>query len=306
MEIMIAEFSARMSRIVSDQECSQPGAAGFLAAIADARKAVDGIAPEYQFTFRLNPNPPAMGSDPAVVFPLLLAETEGWLAFIVHSVAYRIGHFSDDIVTGLDGARPYRAVGGARSLLELAAFIHHHTQILVRESTQLFSESTEDFLAAVKGVVTVLKAASHSAQVTRFNWKALVRGDLDEFFTAWDKVDESLKAKQILSLIDKLPGEEKRAARFYYEMLCDYVHPNVGAHTLVVNTTEPLPGDRMRWDLRREPGSDEALYVLIQAVAIPVRHSIRILLHDLEQLQKMRTGFAEWKRRCDTLAKGET
>jgi hypothetical protein len=58
----------------------------------------------------------------------------------------------------------------------------------------------------------------------------MVRGDMDEFFTAWDKVDERVKATQILTLIDKLPGEEKRAARFFYEMLCDYVHPNVGGH----------------------------------------------------------------------------
>ncbi len=48
------------------------------------------------------------------------------------------------------------------------------------------------------------------------------------------------RQSRILSLIDKLPGEKKQAARFFYEMLCDYVHPNVGAHTLVVDMAEPL------------------------------------------------------------------
>jgi len=52
----------------------------------------------------------------------------------------------------------------------------------------------------------------HFAQVTRFNWSAMVRGDMDEFFTEWDTVEERVKAPQILTLIDKLPGEEKRSA----------------------------------------------------------------------------------------------
>ena len=88
----------------------------------------------------------------------------------------------------------------------------------------------EDFPAIIKGIVTTLGAASRFAQVTRFNWGAMVRGDMDEFFTAWDSVDERVKATQILTLIDKLPSEEKRAARFFYEMLCDYVH-RMSAHT---------------------------------------------------------------------------
>ena len=113
-----------------------------------------------------------------------------------------------------------------------------------------------------------------------------------------------MKAKQILSLIDKLPGEEKRAARFFYEMLCDYVHPNVGAHTLVVDTAEPLGDGRMRWHLKREPGSDEAVSVLIHAVAIPVRHAIRILAHDVARLQQAQGYFGEWQRHCEAVAAG--
>jgi len=58
-------------------------------------------------------------------------------------------------------------------------------------------------MAAVKGILAVLQAASHFAQSTRFNWNALVRGGMDEFFTAWDKVDERVKATQILTPIDR-------------------------------------------------------------------------------------------------------
>ena len=84
-------------------------------------------------------------------------------------------------------------------------------------------------------------------------------------------------------LVQEFPSpsaEEKRAARFFYEMLCDYVHPNVGAHTLVVSKAELVSKGQMRWELSREPDSDEALSVLVHAVAIPVRASIRTLLPD--------------------------
>jgi hypothetical protein len=297
---MITEFSARAHRFVVDHEADFPGTAGFLSAIADARKLVDSVAPEYPFTFRLNVNPATLGPDPDLAFPRLVGETEGWLGFIVHSVAYRLGHFLDDVTTGLNAARPYRAVSGARGVTELSAFVYHHTQILASASA-LPAQAPGDVAAAVKGLVTTLKAASHFAQVTRFNWKALVRGDMNEFFTAWGKVDKAVKATTILDYIDEMPGEEKRAARFFYEMLCDYVHPNVGAHTLVVSKAEPLADGRMRWELTREPDSDEALSVLFHAVAIPVRHAVRFLLHDLEQLQRMQAGFGEWKRRCESV-----
>jgi hypothetical protein len=288
---MITDFSERILRLVSDHESHFPGTAGFVSAIADARQFTESVPPTFSFTFYLNPNPQAMGSDPAVVFPRLLEQTEGWLGFIVHSVAYRLGQFLDDLITGMNAARPYRSVGAARCLVELSAFVHHHTKILVSASTTLAQ-------VPVEGIVTTLGAASRFAQVTRFNWGAMVRGDMDEFFTAWDSVDERVKATQILTLIDKLPGEEKRAARFFYEMLCDYVHPNVGAHTLVVSKAEPVPEGQMRWELSREPDSDEALSVLVHAVAIPVRASIRTLLPDLEQLRQMQPYFGEWKQRC--------
>jgi len=61
----------------------------------------------------------------------------------------------------------------------------------------------------------------------------MARGDMDQFFASWGTVHERVKAIRIMKLIDKLPGEEKGSARFFYEMLCDFVHPNVGAHTLV-------------------------------------------------------------------------
>jgi hypothetical protein len=209
----------------------------------------------------------------------------------------------DDLVTGLNSARPYRVVNAARGLVELSAFVYHHTKIL-KSATIDVSPQTSDIASIIKGILSTVKAASHFAQVTRFNWSAMVRNDMDEFFTAWHIVDERVKATQILTLIDKLPGEEKRSARFFYDMLCDYVHPNVGAHTLVVNKAESISGGQMHWELSREPDSDEALWVLFHTIAIPFRASIQTLLQDLQHLQLARNYFGEWKRRCENVAQG--
>jgi hypothetical protein len=137
--------------------------------------------------------------------------------------------------------------------MELSAFVHHHTKVLGGASTTLASATSDDFPATIKGILSTLTAASHFAQVTRFNWSAMVRGDMEEFFTAWDNVQERVKATQILSLIDKMPGEEKRAARFFYEMLCDYVHPNVGA------ARPPNIGD---WENREASKRREGIFPL--------------------------------------------
>jgi hypothetical protein len=300
---VIADFSEKTSRFILNHETEFPGTAGFLNAVVRARKATSSISSSYSFEFYLKVDPSQLGSDPVVVFPRLLGEVEGWLGFIVHSVAYRICQFLDDLITGIEAARPYRSVGSARGLVELSAFVRHHTELLRSKTETLSSVPDDDLSAVVRAIVDTLASASLFAQATRFNWNAYVRGDMDEFFTAWNKVDERIEATNILTLIDKLPSETKHAARFYYEMLCDYVHPNAGAHTLVVDSTENPEKGKVRWNLSREPGSDEALSVLVHTLAIPVRASIDTLLHDLEQLQQIRKYFLEWKERCESFVK---
>lgn len=295
---MIAKLSPRTERLLTLNETAYPGDAGLRSALAAVSPVVDSLAREFSFTFHLAPSPAALGSDPAVVLPRLLAETEGWLGFVLHSVGYRLGQLVDDAVTGLNGHRPYRTVNAARSLVELSAFVHHYAKLIVAAAR--CSADSQQAPEVVESVVSTMAEARHFAQVTRFNWAALARGDDDEFYSNWSKVEDHHKAPQILTLIDKLPGEEKRAARFFYEMLCDFVHPNVGSHVLVVDGTRPMPGHRMEWHLKKEPDSDEALAVTLHVVAIPLRAAIRTIVSALDDLKRILQYFSEWRRKCDT------
>src|SRR4029079_6820920 len=98
---------------------------------------------------------------PVVVFPRLLGEVEGWLGFIVHSVVFRLGHYVDNVVTGFNGARPYRVVNAARSLLELTAVVHHHATILRDAAAKLSPQTALTFPQAVEAIVATLAAATH-------------------------------------------------------------------------------------------------------------------------------------------------
>ena len=219
-------------------------------------------------------------------------------------MAFRLGQFLDDLVTGLNSARPYRVVGTARYLLELAAFVHHSTNIVLAEVNTVFPRPPEDVPTAIKGVVGTLNEAKRFAQSTRFNWSALSRGRADEFYSGWNRVEEQAKAPQILTLIDKLPGDEKQAARFYYDLLCDFVHPNAGSHMLLmllIDGTGQAGEGKMHWELASEPSSDEALLVLVHVVAIPVRSSAYLLQDDIRNLQRAKEYISQWSRHCKTI-----
>lgn len=299
---MISQFSARTQTIISEHERVLPGTAGFLSAIDDARQFCSSLSSEFTFDFHLVPNPKSMGGNVSIVFPRLLAETEGWLGCITHSTAFRLEHYLDDIVTGLNESRPYRVVNAARSLLELAAFTAENANLVTSHAKELFSQSTTEFTHVLFAILSILRAAARFAQVTRFNWDALVRGDMEELFTNWQKVDEGVKAPQILTLIDKLPSEQKRGMRFYYDMLCDFVHPNRGAHNLVIDKAKLISNNKMCWRLNLNPSSEEATSVLFHIIAIPVRQSVRLLINDLTRLQGVRTAFIDWGRRIEKMA----
>ena len=113
-----------------------------------------------------------------------------------------------------------------------------------------------------------------------------------------------MKAPGIMDLIDKLPGEGKRAARFYYEMLCDFVHPSAGSHILLLTRADANADRTMSWTLSREAISDEALLVLLHVISIPVRDSIDRLIHDFEQMRQVHADFQERRRDCDAVGAG--
>jgi len=103
---MISELSPEVFRAISEHETSMRGTSGFLAAIAEARQTTSVAQTDASYTLRLKVTPASMGSEPRLVFPRLLSETEAWLSLIITSITYRLGHFTDDVVKGSDRTGP--------------------------------------------------------------------------------------------------------------------------------------------------------------------------------------------------------
>lgn len=120
---------------------------------------------------------------------------------------------------------------------------------------------------------------------------------MDKFFTSWNDVEDGVRQVNVLTLIDKLPQEEK-GARFFYEMLCDFVHPNIASHTLVVNQAAKIEGEQMSYSLSYIPDSDELLAIVLHTVSIPIKSSLNLfkgqivsLLGTLRVLQQRISGI---------------
>lgn len=113
---------------------------------------------------------------------------------------------------------------------------------------------------------------------------------MEAFYTSFSEVEEQVKATSILTLIDRLPQVEK-GARFFYEMLCDFVHPNAGSQFLQIDEISGIPGPEATYSLALRPKSEEALGVVLHIVSVPVRHSFLMIKDQLQYLFDLHERF---------------
>lgn len=260
-------MSVLPSRVVL-QAAEQVGAiypddAGFLEAIEETRACLHDIPRDFTLTFHVAPSPAAFGPDQAAVFLGLLRQVEAWVSFFAYSVIYRLLQLLDDIFSGLNDARYLRTVNAARSLLEADAFVHHYTQKL-GDANQLVTGG-DDPPTVIVGLASTLHAALEFAQVSRMNWRAFPSGQDEDFFKKYRLPASAVP--EIAMLLDKMPQAEPGAARFWYALLCDFVHPNAGSHWLLIDKARPASPSEMSQTLRLDPDSLEALVVVLHVIA---------------------------------------
>ncbi len=93
------------------------------------------------------------------------------------------------------------------------------------------------------------------AQGTRFNWDALMAGDVEAMKASKDSSEGRPKAVNILTAVSHLRKVDERFSdiEIAYGLLSDFVHPNMASHTAVVDR---LPEERgvHRWRVTTKPG----------------------------------------------------
>lgn len=272
-----------------------PSDGGLLEAIEETRACLSDLPQEFTFTFHLAPSPAAFDSDQGAVFLGLLRQVEGWVGFCAHAVLYRLLQLLDDVVSGLNEARYLRAASAARSLVEASAFVHHYG-LKLAEANQLVAGGPGP-ADVITGLAKSLQAALEFAQVSRLNWRGFPSGHDEEFFKKYRLPASAIP--EIGKLLDGLPQVEPGSAKFWYGLLCDFVHPNAGSHWLLIDEARPSSSSEMTYTLRLDPASEQALLVILHVIAEPVKTAARRVASQGLQLGAHYHRLAEWRRQCE-------
>jgi len=295
----VARLSSRLLEIMEAHARTYPSDAGLSDVIASALEFLESVSEHYGFSSFTDLRPQAMGGTPAESFLNLLRMIHGWMGFVFHSTAYKTRALLVDYVEGLSDTQYVRVVLAARSLVEHAAALNASYSDLRREAAHLDASSLGTEAEVIGSTASLIAIVLWYAQASRFNWVAYVRGDAEAFLTEFDKVDKSIEQTNILTLVQKLPQVEKRAAEFSYKMLCDFVHPNAASHMLTADKVVRLPDGRMRYELAYKPKSEEAYSVVLHVTSIPVRHALLLLVDQLKGIRQIRENMEIWIRRCE-------
>lgn len=261
-------------------ERDHPGDAGFIEILEDTLTYLETVPERFSFTYRHHESPPQEATADEFLY-LVLHGIRCWLGFVFYSTAYKVRHLVNDIATGLNEGDYIRCCMAARSLVEHSAVLNE-TYTEVAAHTEIFSEPLGTLDADFQALTEVLQISLKYAQATRFNWMAGLRGDLDTFYTS---PDAESPATHIMTLVGKLPQQEKGSALWFYKMLCDFVHPNGASHMLCADAVDHIDDDTFSYVFEYQPLSDEALGVVLHLISIPVRHSLGLIHVQLAALQ---------------------
>jgi hypothetical protein len=145
-----------------------------------------------------------------------------------------------------------------------------------------------DYGAYVGAIVEAIEECRTFARKTRFNWASIARGDMEAAYAAPGTVAQESKQTNILNLIDKLPKlpQQHPTMRYHYELLCDFVHPNAGSRSLVINKVEELGPDQKRYTLSFPATSPELLAACLHFISAPVAKSLLLFGKQLASVSR--------------------
>jgi hypothetical protein len=114
-------------------------------------------------------------------------------------------------------------------------------------------------------------------QRTRTDWYSLT----ETMATASDAkaIGEKLTQKNVLTAIGKLkypPTSFGKTAQAQYEVICDFVHPNRGSHSLFVKQCVVEDGI-VTSTYSRDPRSSDLTQVVLEVTSSPLLHSIVLM-----------------------------
>lgn len=281
-----------------------PCSAGIAEVLAACSETLQSIS-ETQATAMLGIlNPAALGTNVPAGIAQLFQHVHQMLVLLRHVGACRLAEILSGVLSSLEQSYHTQACLLARASMEHAAIAQWRQRqlspVLARvdelDPNSFGSELTKgggrSIFAAVLPAISLLDKCFGAA---RFNRRALLEFEDLRIPIELDKEHE-YRQVGVMEAVEacewKGPLWPATTPRFFYELLCDYVHPNAGSNLLYVDQEsvtdiEGPSGARNRLVARVTahcPEDDSLLLHVLQVVCIPLRESASVLNQHLRWL----------------------
>lgn len=218
----------------------------------------------------------------------------GALGFIRAAAASSLRYAVDGLIYGLESSNYVLAISSARNLLERVAVLRQAcSEINTAVEKAKCGVETRNGKEHAQGVLECSQIVADFVSRTRFNWSRMVELGQLEPFPEYNKVPQDAMAKNILTLVDRLPQNDSKI-RFYYELLCEFVHPNLGAYMLSIHSNEKLGDGRARITVNHGRPSEHQLDIALHLTSFPVVTGLRIASGDMQWLTSTIKQFGTW------------
>jgi hypothetical protein len=170
----------------------------------------------------------AAASDVAIACQQLFADVYNFLKFFWWTTAFKARQLATALVHSYNSDNLLAWLILGRSSLEYAAVSYY----FVKKITQLEVRGPVFAASQLKSMEDSLLQYAHG---TRFNWTDLFAGNRESLARKFSPPASS-SAVQVMTALDHLAKRDQRYrdVRIAYEMLSDFVHPNMASHASVM------------------------------------------------------------------------
>jgi len=201
----------------------------------------------------------------------LLADLYNWFKFFVFTTGYKTRQLTEGLFFAYNASNYLTWVTLARSVVEHAAVFCYFAS----KTDELELSGPHLKASHLKRLDELLTAY---AQGTRFNWDALMNGDVDSIEASYDKSAGRPRAVNVLTALRQLGKRDHRFedVEVAYSLLSDLVHPNMGSHVAVVDR-RPMAGRVHHWELTSSPGTSRGEFIIYLTLPTVARALGKIL-----------------------------
>jgi hypothetical protein len=284
----------QLQEAIAKLENSGSSFLGLLDAIERYRRSAADVKDVFEWQQWARLEPSRLGGDHLRSLDALLRSVAWDLRALRHLIVFDVDQLLEQINSGLETRRFRQVVLAVRAVLERAAVTEHHF-VSIR---QLFSRIRE-FPAreVVRGALPTKEYGEHiearydAAMAVRrymsrqtFNWASFDAPDGIGNISVKDTSIKQENAGRAIKQCLDWTGSHSQGRNLYwwYALLCDYVHPNMGASHLFVDVLEKIElrfpngyeNQLYRQRLTRRPDHISALTHVLTLVYLPLREAL--------------------------------